>query len=309
MTERLRVGTRTSPLARIQTGLVLEALRPRLRTVRFELVPLTTAGDQDQGSLEDLDFTDRIDRELEEGGIDVAVHSTKDLPGKVTRAVTVAAYPRRADPRDCLVLSRPGSFRTLARGARIGSSSVRRRAQLLRWRPDVELVPVRGNVGTRISQIGSEGLAGVVLAAAGLQRLGWQHRITEFLPLSRVLPAPGQGALAVCVRRSDRALARRLRGIDHMATRAAVTAERAVLAEFGGSCDIPLGALATVRGRELRVRAALLSPDGRQRVRREAVGLSAEAAHLGRTLGLALARQRGRHPGGSEEGEGLPGGP
>ncbi len=290
MTERLRVGTRSSPLATAQTGLVVRALARRWPRVDFETVTMTTDGDRRTGALEALDFTDRIDRALEEGAIDLAVHSTKDLPGRPARAVTVAAYPRRADPRDCLLLDRPGSFGRLPAGTRLGSSSVRRRAQLARWRPDVEVVPIRGNVGTRIAKIGAGGISGVVLAAAGLHRLGLGARITEYLPLSRVLPAPGQGALAVCVRSSDRALARRVRAIDHAPTRAAVTAERSLLAALGGDCDLPLGALGVVRGGRLRLRAALLSLDGQERRELRAEGDPARAERIGRRAGTELGR-------------------
>ena len=293
MSEVLRVGTRSSPLARAQSELVVRALQYHWPRDRFELVPIATTGDRDQQAVGTLDFTDRIDAELEAGRIDLAVHSTKDLPSRVTRRVVAAAYPRRADPRDCLVLDRPGTFTSLPAGSRIGSSSVRRRAQLLRWRPDVELVPVRGNVGSRISKIATEDLAGVILAVAGLLRLGWVDRISEYLPWRRILPAPGQGALSVHVRSDDVGLARKVAVIDHARTRAAVIAELGVLAELGGNCDIPLGAYAVVRGSRLRLRAALLSTDGRKRMYREIDGQPGDADRLGRQVGTALARSDG----------------
>lgn len=290
MTERLRVGTRRSPLALVQTDLVLRALRRAVPHVTYEVVPLRTSGDRTPGSDRDLDFTDGIDRRLEEGEIDLAVHSAKDLPGRAVRAVEVAAYPRRADPRDCLILRVPGTFRSLPKGARLGSSSVRRQAQLLAARPDLEVVPVRGNIGTRIEKIESLGLDGVVLAAAGLIRLGWAGRISEYLPVPAWLPAPGQGAMAVEVRKGDRSVRRTVARIDHVATRAAVTAERAVVAALGGGCDLPLGALARVQDRQLRLRAAIFSRDGRRRFAAERSGTPATAARIGRELGRTLAK-------------------
>ena len=293
MTRRLRVGTRASPLARAQTDLVIRALRRSWPGFEAEPIAISTQGDLETGPARTLDFTDRIDGALEAGRIDFAVHSAKDLPSRFTRAVTIAAFPPRADARDCAVLAEGGPFGALRSGARIGSSSVRRKAQILRWRPDLAVVPVRGNVGTRIDGIRTHRLDGVVLAAAGLQRLGWSNRISERLPISRMLPAPGQGALAVVVRSTDAALARRLRQIEDPRTRAAVTAERAVQAALGGDCDLPMGAHATSRSGVLKIRAAWLSDDGRIRVYREAVGRPEEAELLGGQVGALLARARG----------------
>lgn len=292
MNDPLRVGTRGSPLARAQTGLVIAALQRRWPETRFETVPIVTQGDRRPAAEADLDFTDRIDRELEEGGIDLAVHSAKDLPGRSTRSVRIAAYPPRADARDCVVLRAAGRLAALPPGSRLGSSSVRRRAQLLRWRSDLTIVPVRGNVGTRLELLRGGGLDGVVLAVAGLARLGLADRISEVLSVRRLLPAPGQGALAVAVRASNGRLARRIAAIDHLATRRAATAERAVLAALGGDCDVPLGAYATVRGDRLRLRAVLLAPDGTWGVARAVTGRPEAAARLGTALGAALARAR-----------------
>lgn len=289
MTERLRVGTRSSPLAVAQTERVLRALRRVAPEVTFEPVLLRTSGDRVRRAGGTLDFTDDIDRRLEEGEVDLAVHSTKDLPARPVRPVEVAAYPRRSDPRDCLVLPRPGTLDALPRGARIGSSSVRRRAQLLRARPDLEIVPVRGNVGTRIEKMASEGLDGVVLAAAGLLRLGWKERISEYLGPPHWLPAPGQGALAVEVRRADRLARRTVERIDHRATRAEVEAERAVVASLGGDCNLPLAALGRVRSGRLVLRAALFSPDGRQRLSYIRHSSASRAERTGTELGRRLA--------------------
>ena len=235
MTRRLRVGTRASPLARAQTDLVIRALRRSWPGFEAEPIAISTQGDLETGPARTLDFTDRIDGALEAGRIDFAVHSAKDLPSRFTRAVTIAAFPPRADARDCAVLAEGGPFGALRSGARIGSSSVRRKAQILRWRPD----------------------------------------------------------LAVVVRSTDAALARRLREIEDPRTRAAVTAERAVQAALGGDCDLPMGAHATSRSGVLKIRAAWLSDDGRIRVYREAVGRPEEAERLGGQVGALLARARG----------------
>ena len=297
MTERLRVGTRSSPLALAQTELVVRALRRKAPDVAFVPVGLRTSGDRARRTGTALDFTDDIDRRLEQGEVDLAVHSAKDLPARPVRSVEAAAYPRRADPRDCLVLRTRGmSLRGLPPGARIGSSSVRRRAQLLGERPDLEVVPVRGNVGTRIEKIGSQGLDGVVLAAAGLLRLGWKERISEYLGPPRWLPAPGQGALAVEVRKGDRFAHRTVARIDHPATRAEVEAERAVVASLGGDCNLPLGALGRVRTGRLVLRTALFSPDGRRRLSLTLRGRASRAARTGEEAGRRLA-ELGSHAG------------
>ena len=290
MTAPLRVGTRTSPLARAQTSLVIAALRAHHPDLLVEPVPMTTAGDRASNARLDLDFTDRIDEALEGGEIEMAVHSAKDLPGRPTRGVVVAAFPRRADPRDALVLAHKGTLRSLRVGARIGSSSARRRAMLLRGRPDLMIVPIRGNVGTRLGKIRSQGLDGVMLACAGLDRLGWSARIAERLSIARILPAPGQGALAVSVRAGDRALEAMVRSIDHPPTRAAVACERAALAALGGDCDLPFGAFSRASRGRLRLRAALLSEDGRRYRLLRCEGRSTDAARLGRSAGIELRR-------------------
>jgi len=288
VTDRLRIGTRGSPLALAQTDLVVRALRRAAPSVKLDLVPLRTSGDRTRRTARTLDFTDEIDRCLERGEIDLAVHSAKDLPARPSRRVDVAAFLRREDPRDCLVLRAGRTFRTLPHGARLGSSSLRRRAQLLSIRPDLEVVPIRGNIGTRIDQIDRTGLDGVILASAGLRRLGWTGRISEFLSTDRWLPAPGQGAIAVEVREGDRSTRRTVAKIDHLPTRAAVVAERAVVRTLGGDCGLPLGAIARMRKGRLRLRAALLSPDGRLRVTAEASGPAARSEAIGEKVGRTL---------------------
>ncbi len=291
MTEAIRVGTRRSLLARTQTDLILRALKASAPARQFETIPIATQGDRDQRSTVDLDFTDAIDQALEADEIDLAVHSAKDLPVTLVRPVEIVAFPRRADPRDALVLAGAESLAALPPGARIGSSSLRRRAQLLRSRPDLEVVELRGNVDSRVARVRAGELDGAILAVAGLERLGRADEISEVLPTRRFLPSPGQGALAVVARRRDRA-ARALAGLlDHRPTRAAVTAERSLAAALGGDCTVPLGVLGTIRRGQLTLSAEVLAPDGRRSLRGSVAGAPGHAAELGARLGdLLLTR-------------------
>ncbi len=288
MSDRLRIGTRGSPLALAQAELVRRALQRTGPELTCEIVPLRTAGDRAPRALRALDFTDGIDARLEAGEVDLAVHSAKDLPAEPVRSVVTAAYLRREDPRDCLVLRGARRLRDLPAGARLGSSS-RRRESLLRFRrPDLVLVPIRGNIDTRIARLGTTELDGIILAAAGLRRMGWEDRISEHLPARWWLPAPGQGAIAIECRRGDRFAAGCARRIDHAPTHAAVSAERAAVRALGGGCDLPLGALARTRAGRIRLDAILFSSDGAPHAAsRESADLRG-GERLGRLLGKEL---------------------
>ncbi len=292
MSGAFRVGTRRSALARAQTEGVLARLGRRHPALRWEVVPLDTSGDRDRRPGRSPDFTDALDRALLDRTIDLAVHSAKDLPAELPPGLALLATPRRADPRDCLVGEAADPGRELPRGARIGSSSPRRRAQLLRWRPDLSVVELRGNVDTRLAKVRAGEVDAAVLAVAGLLRLGRPAEIGRILPASRFLPAPAQGALAIVGRAGDRRAAAAVRGIDHPATRAAVRAERAFAAAVGGDCLLPLGALATVRGPRLSIVGEVLAPDGRTSLRADRRGPVARSAALGAGIGAAL-RARG----------------
>ena len=289
MTDRLRVGTRRSPLARAQTELVLRRLARSAPGVAFTVTPIDTSGDRDRAVGTSPDFTDAIDRALRRGEVDLAVHSAKDLPVRLDDTVELVACPRRADPRDCLVVAPGVRAASLPRGARVGSSSQRRRAQLLRERPDLDVVEVRGNVDTRIGLVVSGTVDAVILAVAGLRRLGRGAKIGRLLPTTSFVPAPAQGALAVVARSGDRAARSVASAIDDRRARASVTAERAFAAALGGDCRVPLGALALVRGDRLRLVGEVLSPDGRRSIRLRNVGSPARPASLGDRLGQALA--------------------
>jgi hydroxymethylbilane synthase len=225
--------------------------------------------------------------------IDAAVHSLKDLPGTLDARLVIAAVPTRADPRDALVSRHGLRLADLPQGAVVATSSLRRRAQLLALRPDFLIRDIRGNVDTRLRKaLAPDGPDAIVLAAAGLQRLGLERHITELLPVEVMVPAVGQGALAVETRASDMRLRRLVRAIDDPAARAAVTAERAVLAALGGGCQVPLGAHATLApdGQTLRLLAVVASLDGQRLVRVEREGPARRPATLGRAVARELRR-------------------
>ena len=235
-------------------------------------------------------FTKEIEEALLDGSIDLAVHSLKDMPTELPAGLILAAIPEREDARDALVGLR---LEALAHGAHVGTSSLRRAAQLRVLRPDLRISDIRGNLDTRLRKLDEGNYDAIVLASAGLRRLGWEKRITELLDPARMCPAVGQGALAVETRDDSGAAREICRRLEHAETRVAVTAERAVLAALGGGCQVPIGAHATLDGTMIRIRAIVVSPDGRQVIRKESSGNAAEAAALGRALGDELLAEGG----------------
>ena len=286
-TEPIKVGTRRSLLATTQAGHVADLIRERLQ-VEVELVEITTDGDRSQaagtplaGSSATGVFVGALREALLDGRVDVAVHSLKDLPTQPADGITLVAVPTREDPRDAVVARDGLTLGELPQGSRIGTGSPRRLAQLQALGLGLEVVGVRGNVDTRIGKVRDGELDGVVLARAGLARIDRLEEATEVLDPLQMLPAPGQGALAVeC--RSDDALADALAVLDDARSRAAVEAERSVLATLEGGCSAPIGALADVvegeDGEELWVRAVALSPDGSLSVQMSASGDLADAS-------------------------------
>ena len=300
----IRLGTRRSALATTQSGHVATMIRERLGR-EVELVEITTDGDRSQasgtslvGSASTGVFVTALREALLDGRVDVAVHSLKDLPTYPCEGVALAAIPGREDPRDVVVARDGLTLGELPVGARVGTGSPRRAAQLHALGLGVEVVPVRGNVDTRIRKVHDGDLDAVVLARAGLARLGRVEEATEVLDPLQMLPAPGQGALAIeC--RDDDPLAADLAGLDDPLARAAVTAERAVLATLEGGCSAPIGVIADVvegeDGDELWVRAIALSPDGGLSVRMSATGDLADATGVGtRLAGQMLADGAGQ---------------
>ncbi|WP_066951175.1 hydroxymethylbilane synthase [Streptomyces lushanensis] len=270
----LRLGTRRSKLAMAQSALVADAVR-ELSGRPVELVEITTYGDTSREHLSQIGgtgvFVTALRDALLRGEVDFAVHSLKDLPTAQPDALTLAAVPRRADPRDVLIARDGLTFERLPAGARVGTGSPRRAAQVNAYARShgrtIETVPIRGNIDTRIGHVHGGGLDAVVLAAAGLQRIGRIDEVTDFLPVDTVLPAPGQGALAVECAAVNVDLAALLSGLDDPHTRVAVTAERSLLAALEAGCSAPVGALADLLAdgqvvNEMRLRGVVGTTDG-----------------------------------------------
>lgn len=298
MKGRLLVGTRGSNLALTQTRLVVEMLRRVDGKMKFAPVLVKTMGDiLPPENLGDVDgkssFTSEIDRLLIEGSIDIAVHSMKDLPTNLDKRVVVAATPEREDARDALVSASAKGLSELRKGARIGTSSVRRKAQLLALRDDLKVVELHGNIETRLKKIEHGHLDGVVLAAAGLRRLGLESRICQLFSTGEMVPAVCQGVLAVVARKDDGETISLLRKIEDAATRAASECERAFANEFGGDCYVPIGAFASHESGMLSVVGLISNLDGRDAVRSSIRGEMADAAGLGRRLAAKLSEAGG----------------
>jgi len=299
--ETLRLGTRGSPLALWQADEVERRLRAAQPELRVEREILKTPGDRAQGEalfrLGDKGlFTKDVEMALADRRIDVAVHSLKDLPTAVAPGLVVGAVLEREDPRDALVSAGP-RLDALPRGARMGTSSLRRRAQLLALRPDLRIVEVRGNVATRLAKAERGECDAVVLARAGLLRLGLADRAVEVFDPERLLPAVGQGALAVEVRTDDTRLLELVARLDHRETRLSVSAERSLLARLEGGCQVPVGALAAFGDGGLHLRALVADVDGGRVVRASGsarVATEADARALGdRVAGQLLAEGAG----------------
>lgn len=275
---RLRLGTRRSALAMAQSGMMARALEECHPGLTVELVPMTTTGDVVTGDLAALGgkglFTQELERGLLDGSLDLAVHSMKDLPVRTPEGLVVAAHPERADPRDALVSDAAGDLDGLPEGAVILTGALRRRAQILLRRPGLRVEPIRGNVDTRLRKWREQNAGGVILACAGLQRLGLRDVPIHPISPGILLPAPCQGTLALQVRAGSPA-EELVRALDHAPTARASHAERRVVAAFGGDCTLPLAAWAREApedGGRLRLTALLATPDGTLAARGEAVG-------------------------------------
>jgi hydroxymethylbilane synthase len=290
----LKVGTRGSPLALIQAESVAAPLRALGADV--QIVPVRTEGDRRlEVQLASIGGKGLFVREIEEmllaGSLDCAVHSLKDLPAETPTGLCLAAFPMREDPRDVLVTRAKGRLEDLRTGAKLGTGSPRRRALALAIRADLVVEPLRGNVETRLRKLESEDLDGVLLAAAGLTRLGLAPAHVQPLDPDVFVPAVGQGVLAVESRADDRRVLSLLGRLDHAATRACASAERACLARLGASCNAPVAAYATRDGSTLRMTALVASDDGRKVLRATGIGAPDTAERLGRQLADSLLDQ------------------
>lgn len=286
---KVRLGTRSSPLARWQAEWV--AARLTSLGVAVEMIHITTQGDVKTGPLGQIGgqglFTKEIQRALLDEQIDLAVHSLKDLPTADVPGLAIAAVPPRESIHDVLV----GPFRALDElpsGARIGTGSLRRRAQLLHQRPDLQLLEIRGNVDTRLRKLDTGEYDTIVLAQAGLSRLGLAERIAYVIPPTMMLPAVGQGALGLETRAADQATRQLLQPLNDSATYEAVTAERTLLQALRAGCLAPVGAWARRVGSELKLEAVVLDPDGSERLFVEQSGPSSQAAELGQQVAEQL---------------------
>lgn len=266
----IRAGTRGSRLALIQTELTLDALRTAHPDLSFEVVTVTTQGDANRTApLAGMGlgvFVTEIERLLETGAIDLAVHSLKDLPTQLPAGMALGAVLERADPRDALATHLGTTLADFPSGGRIGTSSPRRAAQLAAIRPDLQIIPIRGNVETRLRKAAGDECDGAILAAAGLLRLGLSDAITEYLPPQEFVPPPGQGAMAIEIRAQDHWMQNIVTAAHHQPTATATAAERAFLQALGGGCQVPVGAYATPDAAnpnaQLRLTAYIASPDG-----------------------------------------------
>jgi hydroxymethylbilane synthase len=291
---KLRIATRGSALARWQAEHVAAALRGAHADLEIELVFVQTTGDRSSAPLSSISttglFTREVDRAVLDDRADAAVHSLKDLPTVTMDGLHIAAIPRRDDPRDAFVPAPgvAGRIADLPTGARVGTSSLRRRALLLEQRPDLHVLELRGNVDTRLAKLAARALDGGVLAYAGLRRLGRAEAAGDILDAPDWLPAPGQGALAVVTRVDDARTSRLVSVLEDAATRSATTAERTLLRVLEGGCHVPIGALATVHGQRIALAGFVASPDGMRRCRGSIDGPLLRAAQLGEDLADAL---------------------
>jgi len=296
MPARLAIATRRSRLALWQAGHVKARLEARHRGLEVGLLPLSTRGDElleerlDKVGGKGL-FVKELEQAMADGRADLAVHSMKDVPAALPAGFRLAAILEREDARDALVSARHASLEALPRGARVGTSSLRRAAQIAARRPDLELATLRGNVETRIAKLDRGEYEAIVLAAAGLKRLGLEARIRALLPVEASLPAPGQAALGVECLAARADVAALVAPLDHGPSSACVRAERAVSAALGGSCTLPLGAYATLEGGRLRLRALVASADGARIARADCDGPAADPEALGERAAAELRAQ------------------
>ncbi len=289
----ITIGTRSSKLAVIQTEWLLTKLRETSPGLRTRLVKITTRGDH--YSTTSLDkfagqgiFVKELEKALIDGKIDLAVHSLKDLPTEIPDGLTLGAITTRLDPRDVLV-SRVGKIAELAPGSKIGTGSHRRAVQLNTIRPDLKVCDIRGNIDTRLRKVSDGAIDGIIIAAAAMIRLGWEDRITEYLPTEHFTPSVGQGALGIETRSEDKEIMTLISKIHDEYTWQAVTAERTFLQVLGGGCRAPIAALGTVSDCVLKLNGMVASADGEHIVRASAEGNASTPEQIGKRLADKIA--------------------
>ncbi len=295
MNRKFHIGTRGSKLALWQAHWVQGKLLKTHPTLSVEIIVIKTKGDK----ILDVPlskvggkglFVKEIEDALLEGKIDLAVHSMKDMPAELPGGLTIGAIPQRENPLDVLV-SKRGCLADLPEGARIGTSSLRRAAQILFSRPDMRIDPLRGNLDTRLRKLDTGGMDAIVLAAAGIRRLGLKHRITEYLDSGVMLPAAGQGALCIEVRTGDEDTGALIGELDHAETRTVVLGERAFLHRLGGSCQVPIAAHGRIEGKRFELSGLVAEPDGSRIFREVLTGPAATSGRIGTELAEKLMDQ------------------
>ncbi|MDP2799756.1 MAG: hydroxymethylbilane synthase [Deltaproteobacteria bacterium] len=287
--KNLRIGTRGSALAMTQSTWVKDEIEARLPGSRVSLVKITTQGDK----ILDVPlakvggkglFVKEIEEALLRGEIDLAVHSMKDVPTDLPPALHIGITTKREDPRDVLISKEKMRLADLPLKARIGTSSLRRSAQLLAYRGDLEIVPLRGNLDTRIRKLKTESLHAVIVAAAGINRMGIKDVITEYLPVEIMLPAIGQGALGIELRREDKDLLEAISFLNHTETAITVRAERSYLKRLEGGCQVPIGAFGEIRDGQLILRGIVADPSGVRFFKKDMIGSLSDPESLGTAL-------------------------
>ena len=295
MKKIIRVGTRGSRLALAQTGIAIAALKKANPGAKFEIVTISTKGDVDRRPLFTMDekgiFEKEVNEAVKRGEVDFAVHSLKDVPSDMAEELVVACIPRRAKPNDVLVNDKGQKLAELPQGAVVGTSSLRRAVQLARARPDLKVKPIRGNVETRVKKVIAGEYDAIVLAEAGLGRLGMKDVIVERFGVRDFVPAPGQGAIAIVCRRDDKKTMAMLRRIEDPKSRAEISAERALIEKVEGGCRFPLGAVAVTRGDKLTLYASVFSADGSKNIKVAKTGGVAGAEKLGSRVADVLLKQ------------------
>ena len=294
MTDRkIKIGSRGSPLALWQANWIKDQLESHYTNVSVEIVIIKTSGDKIQDvPLAKIGgkglFVKEIEEALLRNDIDFAVHSMKDMPIKFPYSLCIASVTKRENPFDALISKNNMKLDDLPKGAKVGTGSLRRISQLLHYRPDLELVPLRGNLDTRIKKLETEGLDAIILAAAGLIRMGWEDKISEIISPEILLPAMGQGAVGIEARLSDVDNQILLAEMDDEHTHLALDAERAIVTQLEGGCNVPIGAFATIDEDEITIQGLVASLDGKTLYKKEIKGNKVHAIKLGKELGQVL---------------------
>ena len=297
MSEQIRIGTRSSILAICQANWVKARLEELHPGIGVTLVQIKTEGDRIEVPLFQLGgkglFVKDIEEALLRGEVDLAVHSAKDLPAVIPEELTLTAFPAREDPRDALISRNGIPWKKFPRGGKIGTSSPRRKAQLLHLRTDLQIFPLRGNLDTRVRKFATENLDGVILASAGLRRMGWESKASDYFDSEVMVPAIGQGILAIETREGNSRVRELVADLNHLPTALELKAERAFLKKLGGGCQIPIAGLARVMEDQIRMVGLIASSNGNRIVRGEKKGTVREAETLGRQLAQELLAKGG----------------